>query len=127
MECVLGENIELAIKEAAKYKNKNKLSELEMPIAIPTVDINDGRQYVFTNSEKLQGMGYIQDIEIAKAVRASSSFPVLYAPLRYEEHQFVDGGVLNNVPAKQVKEMGADKVISVNFISEEETRKKRLI
>lgn len=126
MECAHGESIEVAIKEAGKYKNIRKLSDLRIPIVIPAVDMNNGKQYLFTNSQNLNGEQCIKEAEIAKAVRASSSFPVLYAPLKYEEHLFIDGGVLNNIPAKEVKQMGANKVLAVNFAGAEEFPKKGL-
>ena len=31
------------------------------------------------------------------------------------EHKFVDGGLLDNVPAGEVKKLGADKIITVKF------------
>ena len=117
MVCVRGENIEIALKEAGKYKSVNKIQELNIPIVIPTVDINNEKEYIFTNSDKLEGDKYIKEIEIAKAVRASSSFPVLFAPFKYEKHAFIDGGVLNNVPVGELKKIGIKKTIAVNFIS----------
>lgn len=126
MEFVHGENIEVAIRETGKYKNITRLSDLKLPIVIPTVDMIDGKQYIFTNSEILNGEQVIKDAEIAKAVRASSSFPVLYAPLKYEDHIFIDGGMLNNIPVKEVKQLGADKVLAVNFKGAEDFPKKGL-
>ena len=124
MVCVRGENIEIALKEAGKYKSVNKIQQLNIPIVIPTVDINNEKEYIFTNSDKLEGDKYIKEIEIAKAVRASSSFPVLFAPFKYEKHAFIDGGVLNNVPVGELKKIGIKKTIAVNFISEENNNKK---
>ena len=34
-------------------------------------------------------------------------------------YKLVDGGILDNVPVKEVKKLGADKVIAVNFKKEE--------
>ena len=65
----------------------------------------------------------IKDIEISKAVRASCSFPVLYSPLKYEEHMFVDGGVLNNIPVREVRQMGAGFVIAVGFTADQNDEK----
>ena len=60
MVCVRGENIEIALKEAGKYKSVNKIQELNIPIVIPTVDINNEKEYIFTNSDKLEGDKYIK-------------------------------------------------------------------
>ena len=89
-----------------------------MPLVIPAVDIEDAKEYIFTNripktaEDKSQ---YITDITIGKAVRASSSFPAVFCPCEFKTHKFLDGGVLDNVPVMEVKKQGADKVIAINF------------
>ena len=116
-----GENIEIAVKEVAKNKNIRNINEIKMPLVIPTVDLMQGKKYVFTNM-KLNEDYYINNIPIGKAVRASSSFPVVFAPCEFEEHQFLDGGILDNIPTYEVKKIGADKVISVMFPTREEKK-----
>lgn len=120
-----GESIEFAVAEASSYKKYKNISELKMPIIIPTVDINDGKEYLFTNSER-EDIRYIKNAEISKAVRASCSFPIMFTPFDYLGHYFVDGGVLNNIPAREVKELGAEKVIAVRFPTDEENKKKNM-
>ncbi len=61
---------------------------------------------------------YITDISIGKAVRASSSFSAIFSPFEYKEFAFIDGGLLDNTPAEEVRKQGADKVIAVNFESD---------
>lgn len=90
-----GEAIEDAIDECARLKGMKYIKDIPMPIAIPTVDIKEGKEYVFTNEkikkiskvEKIEGkdgeytivedngVKYITDFEIGKAVRASCSYP----------------------------------------------------
>lgn len=110
-----GENIELALEEAAKLKNIKTIKDIEMPIAIPTTDLISDREIIFTNNQDMQGEEYIHDIEIGKAVRASCSFPGMYAPLEYDKYQFADGGIFDNLPAEQTRKLGVDKVISIKF------------
>ena len=94
------------------------ITDIEMPLVIPAVDVEDSKEYVFTNKipkgEKEKSK-YITGIDIGKAIRASSSFPVVFNPCQYEKHKFLDGGILNNIPSCEVKKQGADKVIAVNF------------
>ena len=45
---------------------------------------------------------------------ASGAFPSLYAPVDIQGKYLIDGGVLNNYPVKQVKQMGADIIIGVD-------------
>lgn len=108
-------NIELAIEEAGKLKNIKNIQDIKMPIIIPTTDLITDREIIFTNCNKLTGEEYIHDIEIGKAVRASSTFPGMYAPFEYEKYQFVDGGIFDNLPTVETKKLGVDKVISIRF------------
>lgn len=108
-------NIESAIMEAGKLKQIKNIKDIKVPISIPTTDLITDREIIFTNCETLQGEEYIHDIEIGKAVRASSSFPGMYAPFDYEKYQFVDGGIFDNLPTAEAKKLGVDKVIAVKF------------
>ena len=117
-----GRSLERTFNDLANRKGVKEIGEIKtMPIVIPAVDIKEAKEYIFTNSvpnvenkEK-----YITDIRVGKAVRASSSFPAVFCPCEFETHQFMDGGVLDNVPVLEVKKQGADKVIAINFKSDE--------
>lgn len=111
-----GEAIEKIYDELANKKGIKTVADIKMPIAIPTVDISESNEYIFTNKipEKNKKF-YIDNISIGKAVRASSSFPVVFSPCEFENHKFLDGGTLDNVPTIPVKKLGAEKVISINF------------
>lgn len=123
-----GEEIEKGFNEVALRKGIKKISEIKMPIVIPTVDVENSKEYIFTNNlpnniedkEK-----YITDISIGKAIQASCSFPILFSPCECTKHKFLDGGILDNIPTMEVRKQGADKVLSVNFkaddIEEEST------
>ncbi len=108
-------NIELAIEEAAKLKRIKNIKDIKMPIIIPTTDLITDEEVIFTNCENIKGREYIHDIEIGKAVRASSTFPGMYAPFEYGKYQFVDGGIFDNLPAIETRKLGVDKVISIKF------------
>lgn len=108
-------NIESAIEEAGKLKNIKDIMDIRLPISIPATDLISDREIIFTNSKDLEGEEYIHEIEIGKAVRASSTFPIMYAPFEYKEFQFVDGGVFDNLPSAECKKLGVDKVISIRF------------
>ena len=109
-----GENIEIALRECASAKGIRNIKDIRMPISIPTVDIVDCKKYVFTNAE-INEENYIKEALIEKAVRASSSYPGVFAPCEYLGHKFVDGGILDNVPAQEVRKLGVDKVITIKF------------
>jgi NTE family protein len=61
---------------------------------------------LFTGSEVVLNKGYLP-----MAIRASMSIPGYFEPTDYMGYYLVDGGVVNNYPAKEVKEMGAEIII----------------
>ena len=133
---ISGQAIEDAVQECARLKNITNIQDILMPIAIPTVDIKTGKEYIFTNRkvDKTQYVTklnenqteytaiinqeeqyYMTDIEIGKAVRASCSYPGVFSPLEYKDYRFVDGGVLDNVPTEELKKLGVDQLITIKF------------
>lgn len=128
-----GKNIEKEYNNLALRKGVKTISDISMPIIIPSVDINTAKEYIFTNcdiknriinknqkenKEEIEE-NYISNIPVGTAVRASSSFPGIFCPCEYEGHNFLDGGILNNIPVKEIKKQGADIVIAVNFKADE--------
>lgn len=117
-----GEEIEKGFNEVALRKGIKNISEIKMPIVIPTVDIQDSKEYIFTNNipeNSEDKTKYITGITIGKAIRASSSFPVIFNPCEYKKHKFLDGGILDNFPSLEVKKQGVDKVLTINFKSDD--------
>lgn len=51
---------------------------------------------------------------LALAMRASTAVPTIFAPLKYHDMYLVDGGIFNNYPVEDCKNMGADVVIGIN-------------
>ena len=114
-----GEILEKKFDQIANKKGIKKISDIKMPIAITTVDISDVNKYIFTNNApKNTYSNYITDINIGKAIRATSSFPGIFCPVVYENHMFLDGGILDNVPVQEVRKQGATRVIAVNFAAD---------
>lgn len=117
-----GEIIEKIVNEAAGIKNINKILDIKMPLLIPSVDVHNGKIYCFCSTDKKRGFSdeiiYKNEINIGKAVRASCSYPVVFSPCKYDNTELIDGGIRENVPWKGLKNIGADKVISVVFDKE---------
>jgi predicted acylesterase/phospholipase RssA len=56
--------------------------------------------------------------DLPTIIKASSTIPLRYSPVRYDSLLLVDGGVLDNVPVNvAVKEFNPDIIITVNSIS----------
>ena len=51
----------------------------------------------------------------SKSLRASMAIPVLFDPIQIGDTLYVDGGLVNNFPARQCRAMGADYVIGVSM------------
>ncbi len=109
--------LEKMCDEIAERKGIKTIGDIKMPLVIPTVDIQEAKQYIFTNFVpiKKQDNNFITEIQVGKAVRASSSLPAVFCPCEFKNHMFMDGGVLNNIPVIELKNIYNKKVIAVNF------------
>ena len=114
-----GDVIEKLINKIAQEKNINNINQIKMPLIIPAVNLNTGTLYCFTSknirktfSDKIK---FINNINIGKAVRASCSYPGVFSPCKYNNINLIDGGIRENVPWKETKMLGADKVLSIAF------------
>jgi len=83
-----------------------KFSDLSIPLACIATDIRSGEEMVINDGSVLEG------------VRASISIPVIFSAVKWQDRYLVDGGLVNPVPVKTVREMGADFIIAVNVISD---------
>lgn len=88
----------------ARKVPEKAIEELDVPFGPVAVDIDRNRERVFRHGN------------VAKAVRASCSLPGIFGPTVYEGTRYVDGAVMNNVPATVAAEEGADFVIASNII-----------
>lgn len=125
-----GNTLETLYDQIAKEKGIFNINQIKMPLVIPSVDILNSKEYIFTNKLPTGNKNidqYITDINIGKAVRASSSFSAVFSPCEYKNHAFIDGGALNNIPVNEVKKQGADKVIAIKFDSDLITNKSNIM
>lgn len=91
------------------------LGQASMPLVIPAVDLNSQRVVAFSSRLPMAKGEYIwrQNARISQAVRASTSLPVIYQPMELDSHVLVDGGVLENLPARSLKTWGMRTVLGV--------------
>lgn len=126
-----GEIIEKIVNEAAMEKGIRNINEIKRNLLIPSVDLNTGTVYMFSSLNKRNGYSdeikYINDINIGKAVRASCSYPGVFSPCKYKNIEFVDGGIRENIPWKEVKASGAAKVFCVKFQKNRKMKEKKNI
>lgn len=82
---------------------KIHFKDLKIPFSVVATDIKTGETVI------------INEGEVAKAIRASSSIPLIFKPVKSGSNLLVDGGLSMPVPTEIVRGMGADIVISVNL------------
>ncbi|MGN1235696.1 MAG: patatin-like phospholipase family protein [Christensenellaceae bacterium] len=76
--------------------------QLKIPFRCNAVDLMSGKVVTFSEGS------------VVDAIMASSTIPSVFEPTFKDNMVLVDGGVLDRMPAKTVKEMGADVVVAVD-------------
>lgn len=86
-----------------KFKN---IEEFPIPFKCVATDVVSGTLHVFDKGDA------------ALAMRASSTIPAIFRPVKIGKELLVDGWCLCHVPVRQVKEMGADVVVAVDVLAD---------
>ena len=76
---------------------------LKKPLCVVAVDIKTGKEE------------HIKSGNLVKAIAGSCAVPGVFNPVEFGEKRLVDGGLLNNIPADALREMGADIVVSLDI------------
>ena len=117
-----GKQIEKLIDKIGRNKGISNISDISKPLVIPSVDLCNGNVICFTSCQFREGISdriiYVNDVDIGAAVRASCSYPVVFSPCTYKNIKLIDGGIRENVPWKELKNLGAKKVLSIIFDDE---------
>ena len=126
-----GEIIEKIINKYCKRKGIVNIRDIKKDILIASVSINSGKVYFFESLKKENRYSdeivHIKDIDIGKAVRASCSYPGVFCPCTIKYDLVIDGGVRENIPWKEVKKLGIDKVLCISFEEEKKYKKDKNI
>jgi NTE family protein len=110
-------NFKIGIPEALSkgMYNYNLLSSLTRNVRhvrdfnkLPTPFLCIGTN-IETGEEVLLNKG-----NLVQAMMASAAFPSLFTPVEIDGNLLVDGGVVNNYPIKEVRNLGADIIIGVD-------------
>lgn len=95
-----GERLENFI---VKRLSSREIERLRMPYAAMATDLGTGASVALTSGS------------LARAVRASTAIPGIFAPVAHEGKLLTDGVVLDNVPIATARKLGADVVIVVDL------------
>lgn len=90
-------------KFVSDFTDKKTFKDMKIPFAITTTDIETGE-------EQLHTKGNLQ-----KLIRASCSWPGIFAPVIIDGRKLTDGGIRNSIPVKMAKRLGATKIIAVDI------------
>jgi NTE family protein len=71
-----------------KYMPENSFENLKIPLTVAATEIRLGK------------VTYFDSGELISRVIASSSIPALFDPMNLDGHVFVDGGIIDNLPAR---------------------------
>lgn len=106
-------NLPLALSDGQMAYNL--LSQLTSRIPQRTVFSDLPVPFFCTGTDVATGECIIlEEGNLPLAMRASGAFPGLLAPVEINNRLVADGGIVNNFPAKELKDKGMDIVIGVN-------------
>ncbi len=74
--------------------------DLELPFAVTTTDVETGEAVM------------IAEGDLVTSVRASSSFPGAFEPIKYLGRTLADGGIVNNLPVAAATALGANRTVA---------------
>lgn len=88
-----GDKLYTYFSQLMKHVTETDFYHLPIPYAAVATDINTGEKVVLTGGN------------LAAAMRASMSIPMVFEPWRIDDHLLVDGGIVSNLPVYTAKEL----------------------
>ena len=95
-------NYNLISKLTHHVRHVRDFNKLPIPFLCIATDIETGQQVLLNKGS------------LPQAIIASAAFPSLYMPVEIDGKLLIDGGVVNNYPIQEVKNLGADIIIGVD-------------
>ncbi|MEJ2628750.1 MAG: POTRA domain-containing protein, partial [bacterium] len=89
----------------APYPPVDNFNNLHIPLKIVTTDLIQGAKVVLEKGSLID------------AVRASMAIPLLFTPVKLDNHLLVDGGLLQNLPVEEAGSFDHDWIVAVNTCS----------
>lgn len=81
------------------------IEDMPLPLGVVATDLQSGQGMLFQRGDT------------GTAVRASSSVPGVFQPVKISGREYVDGGLVSPVPVRYARQMGAELVIGVDISS----------
>ena len=99
---IRGEALARFVREHTKGQT---IEQMKMRLGIVATELDSGAGMLFERGDTGQ------------AVRASSSVPAVFQPVRIGDREYVDGGLVSPVPVRFARQMGAEMVLAVDISS----------
>ena len=99
-------------KVLAKYLGEITFEDLKIPFSCIAVDMISQQLVEFKTGN------------VVDAVVCSSSIPSVFKPTEKDGMRLIDGGILERVPVREVKAMGAKKVVAVDVMGNKQAQEK---
>ncbi|MBV7441896.1 patatin-like phospholipase family protein [Weeksellaceae bacterium TAE3-ERU29] len=95
--------LNLLTKYLQHVHDKKDFSKLSIPFLCVATNLETGEGEVFRK-------GYLPEV-----IMASGAYPTLFSPVKIDSVYYIDGGIKNNFPVQEVRNMGADIIIGVDL------------
>ncbi|MBQ9729208.1 MAG: patatin-like phospholipase family protein [Clostridia bacterium] len=99
-------------KVLAKYLGEVNIEDLTIPYSCIAVDMVSQQVVEFKKGN------------LVDAVVCSSSIPSVFKPTEKDGMRLVDGGILERVPVREVKDLGAKKIVAVDVMGNKQCQEK---
>ena len=101
-----GQRLELVLRTVeALSPTTDDFDDLPIPFRAVAADIATGEAVVIDSGS------------LATAMRASMSVPGALPPVKFGEHELVDGGIAANLPVRIAQNLGAQRIIAIDITS----------
>jgi len=91
------------VKLIRRHLGNSDISVLPSSYCAVATDIESGAEIVMSQGD------------LVTAIRASIAIPGIFTPMKRDGRHLVDGGLVNPLPIRPLKEIGVDKIIAVNL------------
>ncbi|MFA5127726.1 MAG: patatin-like phospholipase family protein [Patescibacteria group bacterium] len=106
---IKGEKIKKFLR---RFVGDMTFADLKIPLAVVATDLQTGEPVILDKGD------------VVDAIMASSTVPLVFQPVKMNDHILVDGGLSHPVPTQILRERGMKKVIAVNLDADFFTKKK---
>jgi NTE family protein len=97
-------NVLRLIERAQALTGVTTFEQLRLPLAVVATDLNAGRPAVFRSGD------------LTTALLASTAIPGLFPSVRIADHEYLDGGVVDNTPLQTALDDGAKDVLAISLM-----------